>query len=85
MFFFLTGKDHSEDAYVVGLAYFPPYYVQILNPAAVLAAAKGEGICLSKRRNLKTTWINFGLELVKAEKVKLDKTVGITRNDVPFL
>ena len=33
----------DEDAYVVGLAYFPSDYVRILNAAAVVAAAKGEG------------------------------------------
>ena len=58
----------DKDAYVVALAYFPPDYVRILNPTTVVAAAKGEGISLSKQTNLRTT---FGLELVKAEKVKL--------------
>ena len=69
--FFVQGEKVTlidEDAYVVGLANFPPDYVRILNPAAVVAAAKGEGISLSKQTNLRTT---FGLELVKAEKVKL--------------
>ena len=82
---FIQGKKVTlidEDAYVVGLAYFPPDYVRILNPAAVVAAAKGEGISLSKQRNSRTT---FGLELVKVEKVKLDKAVGIRRDDVTFL
>lgn len=53
VFFFHTGKQgYSEDAYVVGLAYFPPDYVQILNPAVVVAVAKGEGISLSNLKQL---------------------------------
>ena len=33
----------DEDAYVLGLAYFPSDYERILNAAAVVVAAKGEG------------------------------------------
>lgn len=75
----------DDDAYVVGLAYFPSDYVRILNAAAVVAAAKGEEISLPKRKNLKTTLTNFGLELVKSDKVKLAKTAGLTRDDVTIL
>ena len=71
---FIQGKKVTlidEDAYVVGLAYFPPDYIRTLNPAAVVAAAKGKE---SSFPNLRTT---FDLELIKVEKVKLDKAVGI--------
>jgi len=67
------------------LSYFPSEYAMPLNPAAVVVAAKGEGISHPKRRNLRSTLTNFGLELVKTEKVKLGKTAGITRKDVTFL
>ena len=42
----------DDDSYVVGLSYFASEYARLLNPAAVVVAAKGEGISLPKRRTL---------------------------------
>ena len=49
----------DDDAYVVGLAYFPSDYVRILNAAAVVAAAKGEGMSLPKRKKLENNSDQF--------------------------
>ena len=64
----------DDDAYVVGLSYFPPSVAPNLSVAVVHAMALTAGVKLPKRRqNLKALLISFGHELHCCGKVKLRK------------
>ena len=71
-----------EDAYVVGLSFFPPSLTSRLNVQVVKTMATAAGINLPKRQNLKETLIILGRELYSAGKVELSKSAGLTRSDI---
>ena len=72
----------DDDAYVVGLTFFPPSLTSKLNVQVVKTMATAAGINLPKRQNLKETLIKLGRELYSAGKVELSKTAGLTRSDI---
>ena len=72
----------DEDAYVVGLSFFPPSLTSKLNVQVVKTMATAAGINLPKRQNLKETLITLGRELYSAGKVELSKSAGLTRSDI---
>ena len=75
----------DEDAYVVGISFFPAAVSGKLTGKMVIAMADAAGIKLPKRQSLKSLLITFGKELYAAGKVDLSKTVGISRNDVTII
>ena len=72
----------DEDAYVVGLSFFPPSLTSKLNVQVVKTMAAAAGISLPKRQNLKETLMTLGRELYSAGKVELSKSAGLTRSDI---
>ena len=72
----------DEDAYVVGLSFFPPSLTSKLNVQVVKTMATAAGINLPKRQNLKETLMTLGRELYSAGKVELSKSAGLTRSDI---
>lgn len=53
----------DEDAYVVGLSYFPPTMAPHLTPKLVQATATTAGVQLPKKGNLKALLTALGHEL----------------------
>lgn len=72
----------DEDAYVVGLTFFPPSLTSKLNVQVVRTMAGAAGINLPKRQNLKEMLTTLGRELYSTGKVELSKTAGLTRSDI---
>ena len=75
----------DEDAYVVGLSFFPPAIAPNLCVSIVQAMAEATGVKLSKRQSLKALLTSFGHELYKSGKVELKKEAGLTRTDIVHL
>ena len=72
----------DEDAYVIGLSFFPPSLTSKLNVQVVKTMAAAAGINLPKRQNLKETLTTLGHELYSAGKVEISKSAGLTRADI---
>ena len=75
----------DEDAYVVGISYFPATLSGKLTTKIVSTMAEATGLKLPKRQNLKAMLTTFGKELYASGRVKLMKTDGICRKDVTIL
>ena len=72
----------DEDAYVIGLSFFPPSLTSKLNVQVVKTMAAAAGIKLSKRQNLKETLTTLSHELYSSGRVQINKTAGLTRSDI---
>ena len=75
----------DEDAYVVGLSFFPPSLATSLTTKKVQMMAELAGVKLPKRQYLQRSLISLGHELYKYGKVELTKDAGLCREDVRFL
>ena len=74
----------DEDAYVIGLSFFPPSLTSKLNVQVVKTMAAAADINLPKGQNLKEMLTTLGHELYSAGKAEISKSAGLTQSDIEY-